>query len=250
MNYSWLSPANQVEHQPAIRIDYNLGNQPPPDRHVQQAVAGPRSGSVERIRSSLAGLAQLRQAPSPGGRHARIALRSTLSNSLVSEFRVGITRGERIFFGQGPDGGPETFQDTNGYAIDFDANIGLTNWHTRNTLSGRSAYQYSFDETLTWQKGKHSITYGGGAFLGRAWDDSQQQVTGINLRFDTTNDPAASMFSTANFAGASAAQLTDARELYALLTGRVGERHRPGGARSGNQPVHAQRQTPPRRQAG
>ena len=118
-------------------------------------------------------------------------------------------------------GGPQTFADTNGYAIDLDANIGLTNWHTRNTLSGRSAYQYTFDETLNWQKGKHSVTFGGGAFLGRAWDDSQQQVPGINLGFDTTNDPAAGMFSTANFPGASAAQLTDARELYALLTGRV-----------------------------
>src|SRR4029450_13024146 len=24
-NYSWLTPSNQVEHQPAIRIDYNIG---------------------------------------------------------------------------------------------------------------------------------------------------------------------------------------------------------------------------------
>ena len=30
------------------------------------------------------------------------------------------------------------------------------------------------------------------------------------------------LFSTGNFQGASAAQLTDARDLYALLTGRVG----------------------------
>ena len=140
----------------------------------------------------------------------------------MNELRVGITQGERIFFGQGRTAGRRRSRTPSGYAIDFDANIGLTNWHTRNTLSGRSAYQYTFDETLTWQKGKHSVTFGGGAFLGRAWDDSQQQVTGINLRFDTTNDPAAGLFTTTNFPGASAAQLTDARDLYALLTGRVG----------------------------
>jgi Carboxypeptidase regulatory-like domain/TonB dependent receptor-like, beta-barrel len=221
MSYSWLSPANQVEHQPAIRIDYNLGNN-------------------HRLTGTFNKLWQDRDpdqlnnfdhrwpdSPNYGKTIARrpsrsIALRSTLSSTMVSEFRTGITRGERIFFGQGPDGGPATFEDQSGYAIDFDANIGLTNWHTRNTLSGRSAYQYSFDETLTWQKGKHSVTMGGGAFLGRAWDDSQQQVTGINLRFDTTNDPASSLFNATNFAGASAAQLTDARELYSLLTGRVG----------------------------
>jgi hypothetical protein len=219
--YSWLSPANQVEHQPAIRIDYNLG-----DNHRL-------SGTFNKLWQDR-DPDQLNEfdhrwpdSPNFGRTTARrpsrsFALRSTLSSSIVNEVRVGVTRGERIFFGQGPDGGPDTFSDTSGYAIDFDANIGLTNWHTRNTLSGRSAYQYSFDETLTWQRGKHSFTMGGGVFLGRAWDDSQQQVTGINLRFDTTNDPAASIFNTANFAGASAAQLTDARELYALLTGRVG----------------------------
>ncbi len=46
-------------------------------------------------------------------------------------------------------------------------------------------------------------------------------VPSLNLGFDTQRDPAAGLFTTANFAGASAGQLTDARELYALLTGRV-----------------------------
>ena len=43
----------------------------------------------------------------------------------------------------------------------------------------------------------------------------------IDLGFDQTNDPAAGMFTTTSFQGASAAQLTDARALYGLLTGRV-----------------------------
>jgi len=221
-SFAFLSPADQVEHQPAIRIDYNITNNHrltgtfnklwqyrDPD---QLNSFDPRWPGSPNYAVTIARRPQ-----------RSLALRSTLSRSLVSELRVGVTRGERINFGQGAeDGGPESFADTNGYAIDLDANIGLTNWHTRNALSGRSAYQYSVDETLTWLKGNHSITYGGSAFLGRAWDDNQQQVTGINLRFDTTNDPAAALFSTTNFAGASAAQLADARDLYALLTGRVG----------------------------
>src|SRR6185436_4252473 len=88
-------------------------------------------------------------------------------------------------------------------------------------LSGRSAYQYTIDETVNWQRGQHSIMLGAGAFLGRAWDDSQQMVPGINLGFNTANDPAAGMFSATNFQGASTAQLGDARSLYAMLTGRV-----------------------------
>ena len=43
----------------------------------------------------------------------------------------------------------------------------------------------------------------------------------VALGFDTTNDPAAGMFNTANFPGASSADLSNARNLYALLTGRV-----------------------------
>ena len=59
------------------------------------------------------------------------------------------------------------------------------------------------------------------ALFGRAWENGQQIVPGIQLGLDQTNDPASAMFSTANFTGASTAQLTDARELYGLLTGRV-----------------------------
>jgi Carboxypeptidase regulatory-like domain len=218
MEYSWLTPANQVEHQPAIRIDYNINS------------ANRLSGTFNKLWQDR-DPDQLNEfdqrfpdAPNFGHTVARrpqrsIALRSTLSSDLVNEFRVGITRGERIFFGQTLGGGPESFNDTNGYALGL--GLGLSNWHTRNTLSGRSAYQYTFDETLNWQRGTHTVLIGGSAFLGRAWDDSQQQVTGLTLGFDNNNDPARTMFNTTNFPGASTDQLSDARALYGLLTGRV-----------------------------
>src|SRR4029450_12069798 len=50
---------------------------------------------------------------------------------------------------------------------------------------------------------------------------SQQMVPGINLGVNTDFDPANSMFSTTNFPGASSANLTAARNTYAVLTGRV-----------------------------
>ena len=107
---------------------------------------------------------------------------------MVSELRFGITRGERLFFGREELDAPSvsTFSDTNGYALNLDQNIGLTDWHVTNTLSSRSGYQYTLDETINWQKGNHSFTFGGSAFLGRAWDDSQQLTTGIDLGFDNT----------------------------------------------------------------
>ena len=217
-SYSWLTPAKQVEHQPAVRIDYNIG--------LNHRLTGTFNKLwQDRNPDQLNNFDQrFPDAPNFGHTVARrpqrsFTLRSTLSQKMVNEFKVGISRGERIFFGQADSGGgPQTFDESGGRAV----SLGLvTNWHTRNTLSGRSAYQYTFDENLTWQKGRHSVTFGAGAFLGRAWDDSQQVVPGINLGFSTANDPAAGLFNTTNFQGASNTQLNSARALYAMLTGRV-----------------------------
>jgi hypothetical protein len=217
-SYSWLTPAKQVEHQPAVRIDYNIT-----DRHRLTGTFNKLW--QDRNPDQLNDFDQrFPGAPNFGHTVARrpqrsFTLRSTLSSAIVNEVRVGISRGERIFFGQRDSGGgPQTFEESGGYAVDLGD---VTNWHTRSALSGRSAYQYTFADTATWQRGRHSVTIGGEAFLGRAWDDSQTVVPGINLGFSTANDPAAGLFNTTNFPGASTGQLGDARLLYAVLTGRV-----------------------------
>ena len=223
MSYFFLNPGDQGEKQPAIRLDYNIS-----DNH---RLAGTYNHFFERRAQDHINGEDRRFPGSPNYRQVRttrptrsIALRSTLGSNLVNELRGGITRGEKLSFGVPDLDAPNkvNFDDTNGMAIDFDANIGLTNWYTEEFVSSRSGYQYTLDETLNWQKGAHSVMFGGSAFLGRVWNDSQQLVPRIDLRFDQTNDPAASLFTTANFAGASAGQLADARDLYALLTGRVG----------------------------
>ncbi len=222
-SYFFLNPGDQGEKQPAIRLDYTIS-----DNH---RLTGTYNHFFEtRAQDHING--EDRRFPgSPNYRRVKttrptrsVALRSTLGNNLVSELRGGITRGEKLSFGDPDQDAPGivNFDDTNGRALDFDVNIGLTNWFTEEFVSSRSGYQYTLDETLNWQKGKHSVMIGGGAFLGRVWSDAQQLVPRIDLRFDQTNDPAASLFTTGNFAGASAGQLADARDLYALLTGRVG----------------------------
>ena len=221
-SYFFLNEGYQSENQPAFRFDVNLSTN-------HRLTATYNHFFETRAQDHING-ADRRFPGSPNYRQVRttrptrsVALRSTLSHNKVSEFRFGITRGERLFFGREELNAPSvsTFEDTNGYAINLDQNIGLTDWHVTNTLSSRSGYQYTFDETLNWQKGNHSLTIGASAFLGRSWEDSQQLTTGIDIGFENTLDPAAGLFTGGNFPGASAAQLTDARELYALLTGRV-----------------------------
>ena len=223
-DYVWQSPGNQTEKQPVIRIDYNLSenhrvsgtyNQEWRVRDPDHLNTGDRRFPASPNYSKVVQTKPART----------VTLRSTLGQNMVSELRGGITRGDAQYFGQESSNGIATFADTNGFAIGLDSDGvlggGLTNWHRQNTPNLRSAYAYSFDENLSWLKDKHSILVGGSLYFGRSWQTARQEVPAINLGFNTTQDPAAGLFTAANFAGASAGQLTDARALYALLTGRV-----------------------------
>jgi hypothetical protein len=221
MNYRWQSPGELFEHQPTVRVDYNINDRHrlsvstsiidtyrDPDYLNNADARFPGAPNYERYDS----LRPLYSA----------TLRSTLSPNVVNELRGGTTRGGTSYFGTLATNGAQTFEQSGGYSIDFDADLGLTNWHTSNAFSWRSGYSYTLEDTLSWQKGRHSLSFGGAMLMSRSWENEMQVAPGINLRFDTTNDPARDLFSNANFPNATAAQLADARALYALLTGRVG----------------------------
>jgi hypothetical protein len=220
-SYVWQSPGKLFEHQPTLRIDYNLG-----DNHRL-------SGSYQLIWAERdpdylnSADARFPSAPNYRFFHSKrpltsITLRSTLSSNLVNELRGGITaKGGASYFGDLASNGPQSFEDQNGFSIDFDQNLGLTNWWTVNSTSWRTVPTYSIEDSVSWQRGAHSINFGGGILISHAFDNAQQYVPSLNLGFDTSLDPAASLFASANFPGASSNQLTDARNLYALLTGRV-----------------------------
>jgi hypothetical protein len=85
----------------------------------------------------------------------------------------------------------------------------------------RASPAFNIEDSVTWMKGKHSIGFGGAYSQVGYKDTFQYYVPNVGLGFDSTNDPAAVMFTSANFAGAGTSDLTNARSLYALLTGRV-----------------------------
>ena len=97
----------------------------------------------------------------------------------------------------------------------------MTDWHATNSPSWRSAPTYSFDEALTWQKGKHSLSFGGGLLIANVCENAQQIVPGVNLGFNSTLDPAARDVQHDELPGRFERRADDARALYAMLTGRV-----------------------------
>jgi hypothetical protein len=73
---------------------------------------------------------------------------------------------------------------------------------------------------LNWLKGSHSIQMGGSFTRADVWIDRQTWVPTINFGVAST-DPIDGLFSLANFPDSSNAQRTEARDLYAMLTGRI-----------------------------
>src|SRR5204862_2168179 len=67
---------------------------------------------------------------------------------------------------------------------------------------------------------KHSVAFGGSMVQADVWLKNQTLIPTVNFGI-LTSEPAAAMFTAANFPGASSTDLTNAQNLYAMLTGRV-----------------------------
>ena len=224
--YTFQTPTKNFNPYPTARVDFNLTQ--------KHRLTG--SFNYQHI-NSTPDTTNSRQVRFPGFTNTGSqqstrwttsdSLRSTFSANIVNEFRVGATGGATFF---SPEIKPDMFtgQTPEQYGIAF--NIGanccgsgstLTNPYTQLSNSSRQASTYpNFDDTLTWLKGKHTITAGINYVQPNVWLANQAYVP--NVQFNVvTGDPAEAMFTTANFPGAASADLTNARTLYALLTGRV-----------------------------
>jgi hypothetical protein len=150
------------------------------------------------------------------------ALRSTLSPSLVNEFRLGGSGGPTQF---ARELDPSMWNGSLAPQAGFHLNLtgaccGLANASSPPTPSSREASTRLIEDTLHWEKGSHRLSFGMFMTQVEVWLRNQNLVPQVNFGVDPT-DPAAPMFNAANFPGASGANLTAARGLYSLLTGRI-----------------------------
>jgi hypothetical protein len=98
----------------------------------------------------------------------------------------------------------------------------ITGATTSRNLQPRNTPTWNVDDNFSWLKGSHNLTFGGTFSHVKNIQNSEDAVSSVQLGLDTTNDPARTLFSTAFFPGnPSAGTLSQARDLYALLTGRV-----------------------------
>jgi hypothetical protein len=211
----------QARYYPTVRFDFNLT----PKHHLENSwyyqSFKSTPDTLNSMDSAFPGF--LNMGSQNSNRFSdSIALRSTLTPRLVNELRGGLNGGTVLF---APEVSPGMFSGSvanqDGYSIGINAFSSITTATARNSVSRRNTPVKDVADTVTWSHGSHSMSFGG----------QFTQISGFNLNRDYTvptisigiasGDPAAAMFTTANFPGASSTNLSDAQNLYAVLTGRV-----------------------------
>ncbi|HJS22726.1 MAG TPA: carboxypeptidase regulatory-like domain-containing protein, partial [Pyrinomonadaceae bacterium] len=221
--FTWNSPASQVRKFTSVRLDFNLT----PNHHLDNvwnynvfASSPDQLNSRDPIFPGLP--------IGTGGQYSdrfsnSTGLRSILTKNLTNELRFGIGAGGTVLFF--PETNPGAFSVLGGFNTSFTVfNPGGNN--TSSPASGSSSSRNNAPslvllDNLSYVKGDHSFNFGVDLAQHKSWSFSVARVVpAITFGLDT-NDPASAMFTAANLPGASSTDLTNARNLYALLTGRV-----------------------------
>lgn len=222
--FSYLSPAKDHHIYPTLRLDFNLTSK----HHLEYI------GNVQQWRRFLdnvnsadprfPGFPNYGDTTSTRFSHSA-AVRSTLTQTLVNEARVGLTGGKLRFYSNiaredftGP------LANQGGFNLQISA-AGVTNPTFSSAPSERNSPIWTFADNLTWQRGAHNLGFGATFTRVTSYQNDKTTVPTINFGVDTTNDPARVLFDATNapvnFPGASTTDITNARNIYAVLTGRV-----------------------------
>src|SRR5215510_6040364 len=153
-----------------------------------------------------------------------IALRSTLTPSVVNEARFGLTGGTVVFNG-GNSLNDFTGPVANQAGLSLNLNgpnnaLGITNATVNTGSTRRNSPTWNFNDTLNWSRGSHTFSLGGSFFQGNFFSTGTTFVPTINFGVNNA-DQASTLFVAANFQGAATADITRAQNLYGTLVGSI-----------------------------
>jgi hypothetical protein len=221
--FSFNVPVKSMRRYPTFKIDYNLSSSHRASFAYNYQKFTDYPDTLNNFDATFPGF------PVAAGQESirlgwSAPVRSVLSQNLVNEARVGYSGAPVKFFDE-LNVGMFTGQlaPQAGFAIVFPTiNSTLTNPGPTPSPQSRNANSLVIGDTLTWLRGAHSVNLGGSVTQYDIWAKNSMLVP--QLRFSVLSaDPASPLFSAANFPGASAANITAAANLYALLTGRINQ---------------------------
>jgi Carboxypeptidase regulatory-like domain/TonB dependent receptor len=215
---------------PTVRLDFNLT-----EKHHLETTWTYQTGRggpdfLNNVEPKFPGFPN--QGSQPADRYTgSLALRSTLTPTLVNEVRTGLSGGPSRFNPgvsaedfTGPianQGGLNLGGATGNNSTGIANAFGIDGATSVTAPSRRNPLLRDISDTLTWTKGTHTLTFGG-KFTDVTLTFNQQTLV-PTVNFGVHNlDPADDiLFNDTNFPGASGTVLNNARGLYAVLTGRV-----------------------------
>ncbi len=217
-NYDHLAFSNSYNHTPTTNITVNLNskNRLQGSYYYQSFRTTP--DTLNTAEPTFPGMTVFGEQTS-FRTTASLSLRSTVSTAIVNEVRGGWQYSPINFFGNIT---PAQYANMDGYAISMP--FGLTQaWPTGfgNAPEISKTPNYTISDQFNWLKGAHSLQFGADYTLVTDSYDDRNVVPFMSIAFQTNFDPAAAIFNTTNFPGATQTELNSAAALYALLTGRV-----------------------------
>lgn len=219
--YTWSTPTTNFNPSPTARVDYEISRSHRLTgsfnyRHINSTPDTTNSAQLPFPTGQTTGSQQSTRYTTSE------SLRSTFGQSVVNEFRVGASGGSTLF---SPELGPEMWSGQSGYRLNFNGaccgtGAQLTNPGLGSGQSSREASTKVIENTTNWSKGSHNVTFGGLMVQGDVWLQNQTLVPTANFGLLAT-EAADAIFNATTLPGASATDITQAKNLYAMLTGRV-----------------------------
>jgi hypothetical protein len=222
-NYNFSPAGGQVRKFLALRFDFNLTKKHSLEFVTNRQLFVPSKDFLNSQDERFPGFPSYTQGSTRNS--YATALRSTFGQNLVNEARFATLQG-RSEFSAGIS--PADFDFARGFDLSIGGNAtfpgaNVTSTTSRNSYSARQSPTYDFTDSMTWIKGNHNISFGGQYKRIRLIDTvTNRIVPSVNFGLDST-DPAFAIFANSanSLPGANATQLTEARNLYATLVGRV-----------------------------
>jgi Carboxypeptidase regulatory-like domain len=223
--FTFQNPARGYTPSPTIRIDYNLSQKHRLTGSYNYQHINSRPDTTNNTEPRFPGFAVTGSQQSTRWTTSE-AVRSSLSQNLVNEFRFGGTGGPTLFqpeYGAAMYHGIDGLANTAGFHFGMNSTqLPITNVAPGSGNSSREAYTRVIENTLSWIKGNHSLAIGASFTQAEYWFKQQTYAPTIDFGIPS-GDPADAVFATSNaaFRDLSTTQLTAARELYSILTGRI-----------------------------
>jgi hypothetical protein len=225
--YTWSTPTKNFNPSPTFRVDYEIAKNHRLTGSMNYRHINSNPDTTNDAQLPFPGFATTGSQQSTRWTTSE-SLRSTFGANLVNEFRIGGSGGATLFSPELEPGmwnGAGGVGNQAGYRLNFNGaccgtGFALTNPGLGSGQSSREASTRVIEDTATLLRGNHNISFGGTFVQGMVWLQNQTLVPTANFGVVAT-EAAAGMFNNTNFPGAAATDITNAQNLYAMLTGRI-----------------------------